>query len=125
MEFTFWKELIDYGGMAVIAIGMFWWLIKIDIPRREKRHAEDRAALLMAFKEERTDILTTFKEDRNEIIGNQDKIMIAISNGAKTCAVNRNLGMVQFLMEHDEMSFEVASTKILTYWKQNGIVLEA
>jgi len=125
MEFTFWKELLDYGGMVVIAIGMFWWLIKVDIPKRERRHTEDRKAILLAFKEERTEMLAAFKEDRNEIIDNQNKIKSAISSGSRTCAVNRNLGMVQFLMEHDEMSFETASAKILEYWKQNGIVLEA
>lgn len=125
MELSFLKEFIDYGGMFVIAIGMFWWLVRIDIPKRERRFERQTEAMLKAFKEERETMLKAFSIDREEILRKLEAINVALTQNAKTCAVNRSLGMVQYLMDKDSnLTFESASLKVREYWKLNGVSID-
>lgn len=126
MDFGLIKSLVDYGGMFVIAIGMFIWLVRVDIPKRERRFERQQTATLVAFALDRKELLEAFKEDRASIMDKLETLNKALFRSAHTCAINRSLGMAQFLMEKDRnLTFERASLKVREHWRVNGIDLSS
>lgn len=132
MELNMWKQFVDYGGMFLVALVFIGWILRIDIPAREKRIKEqveefkrERQELLNAFKEERAALLNAFKDDRDAITHEMQEINKSIMSSSRTCAITRSLGMVQYLMEKDSsLSFDSAANKVSEYWKLNGVNLE-
>lgn len=124
MDLSIIKALIDYGGMFVIAIGMFMWLVRVDIPKRERRFERQQAATLEAFALERKELLQAFNDDRRAILEKLESINVSIANSSHVCATNRSMNMVQHLMEKDSnLTFDAASSKVREYWRINGIQL--
>jgi len=60
-------ELLKFGVSGTIAVAFVYWLLKIDIPQREKRHAREREDWLAAFREDRRALLEEFRQDRKEL----------------------------------------------------------
>lgn len=124
MDVQLIKNFIDYGGMFVIALVFIWWILKVDIPKRERRFEKQTQQLLDAFKGEREEMLTAFREDRSQILSKLEKINSSLIVSSRTCAVNRSMGLVQYLMDKDSnLTFDQASTKVREFWKINGVDL--
>lgn len=124
MDTVFWKSLLDYGVVAVLAVVMFLWLIRVDIPKRERRAERQLDKVLEAHEKSINKLIEEFARDRGELLNKLEAINVAVINSSRTCAVNRSLGMVQYLMEKENLTFEQASIKVREHWKLNGIKLD-
>lgn len=126
MDFTILKDFIDYGGMFVIAIGAFWWVLKVDIPKRESRFERQQESERKWHKEDRDILFKTFNTEHQEILEQLRNLSQSMLLSSKTCAVNRSLGMIEYLMSHETgVDFDLASRKVREYWKLNGIDLKS
>jgi len=66
MELTALTELLKFGVEATLLVMFVLWILKVDIPAREKRHSQERETWAQSLREDREVWVQEFQRTHQE-----------------------------------------------------------